>query len=328
MCLSVRCVSAGLCASIGHFFPDSMTCHAAHKPSLWSILSAEDRPIERVHRVHKRPRSPTMRQTSESKWSHSLKNKPGYKSLTLASVNKVYTQQLHMLCSLCYKSHRGTAKHSTKPVKKPQGCLRCKLSVWCEFDSRGFYTSAKVSSNKLSLSASGYKLSKDRQSFLPSPVVLLILFGKYGQQQRSHQACALQKVFRPSSHNAEHLATCTSELWNTLWSMGVHIACKQHQRACTQIYMQMCLRVLCERGLIFIFLLLFAAPKAMPAHWKTWNQHGLGCQTVSWQWRFVLQVSMRFMSPQTHVSLYADCSPGSGFVFLFWTQTLQHLRRI
>ena len=30
---------------------------------------------------------------------------------------------------------------------------------------------------------------------------------------------------------------------------SVHIGCKQHQRVCTQICMQMCLRVLCEQGL-------------------------------------------------------------------------------
>ena len=43
--------------------------------------------------------------------------------------------------------------------------------------------------------------------------------------------------------------TCTQIMEHTAINGSVHTGCTQHQRVCTQICMQICLRVLCEWGL-------------------------------------------------------------------------------
>ncbi len=53
------------------------------------------------------------------------------------------------------------------------------------------------------------------------------------------------------TQDAENLATGIMQISEHIMVNGsVHTGCKQHQRVCTQICMQMSLRVLCELGLM------------------------------------------------------------------------------
>ena len=66
------------------------------------------------------------------------------------------------------------------------------------------------------------------------------------------QKLSLKSGFRlrPSSHRTQNTSqqAYMQMVEHTVINRSVHTACKQHQRICMQISMQICFRVLCERG--------------------------------------------------------------------------------
>ncbi len=61
--------------------------------------------------------------------------------------------------------------------------------------------------------------------------------------------CFQPRSPRQFTQDAEHLAKGECKYWDTMLSMVFTQLAGKHQRISKQIYMQICLRVLCERGL-------------------------------------------------------------------------------
>ena len=106
-----------------------------------------------------------------------------------------------------------------------------------------FYVCIHINFQTTRISWGGWDVNFEL-NFNPPKYLRLLIFAMHGQKRRVHSAPRSNGLF---TQYTEVLAN-VCKTWNTLLPIGVFTQhCKQHQRICKQICIQMCFRVL--RGL-------------------------------------------------------------------------------
>ena len=76
---------------------------------------------------------------------------------------------------------------------------------------------------------------------------MVLHFFFFFEEEKEEQSAMFHSIIDlgPRSHRTRS----TLQQAHIVVNESIHTACKQHQRVCTQICVEMCLRVLCERAL-------------------------------------------------------------------------------